>query len=166
LKLNFLVTAIAALFPIAVGFVWYSDKVFGTRWKALTGLNDETLKNSNMGVILGACFVLSFLLALAMQFVVIHQWHLYSILADEPAINDPYSELSLRVNDFMSQYGHNFRTFKHGAFHGAFAGFTFAMPVLAINALFERKKFAYIAIHTAYWMITLGLMGGVICQFN
>ncbi|HRN41812.1 MAG TPA: DUF1761 family protein [Vicingus sp.] len=31
--------------------------------------------------------------------------------------------------------------------------------------MFERKGFKYIAINSGYWIITLGLMGGVICQF-
>jgi len=31
--------------------------------------------------------------------------------------------------------------------------------------MFERRGFKYIAIHGGYWMLTLGLMGGIICQF-
>lgn len=65
----------------------------------------------------------------------------------------------------MDKYGNNFRTFKHGAFHGTIGGFFFATPVLCINALFERKSFIYIAINAGYWIITLALMGGVICAF-
>jgi hypothetical protein len=40
------------------------------------------------------------------------------------------------------------------------------LPILATNALFERKGFKYIAINAAYWIITLAVMGGIICQFG
>ena len=66
---------------------------------------------------------------------------------------------------FMTKYGTNFRTFKHGAFQGALIGLFFAMPIVGTGALFERKGFKYIAVHAGYWIITLCLMGGVICQF-
>lgn len=62
-------------------------------------------------------------------------------------------------------YSTSYRTFKHGMFHGCIAGFLFATPILTINALFERKGFKYIAINAGYWIITLGLMGGIICAF-
>jgi hypothetical protein len=40
------------------------------------------------------------------------------------------------------------------------------LPILSINAMFERKGFKYIAINAGYWIITLGLMGGIICGFS
>ena len=85
-------------------------------------------------------------------------------------MNDPDllvegTEINQYANDFMTRYGQNFRTFKHGLFHGVIAGLFFALPILGVNALFQRKGFKYIAINVGYWAITLGLMGGVICQF-
>ena len=65
----------------------------------------------------------------------------------------------------MELHGNDFRTFKHGAFHGTIGALFLALPILGINALFERRSFKYIAIHTGYWMLTMGLMGGVLCQF-
>ena len=63
----------------------------------------------------------------------------------------------------MDQYGQNFRTFKHGAFHGTLSGIFYAFPIIAINALFERRSWKYIWIHTGYWILTLALMGGTVC---
>ena len=34
------------------------------------------------------------------------------------------------------------------------------------NALFERKGFRYIAVNAGYWILTLMIMGGIICQFT
>lgn len=118
-----------------------------------------------MVLILVLTYVLGFMLSMIIMTMVVHQMHLNSTLANEAALKDPNSGLSLMVKDFMAKYGRNFRTFKHGAFHGTIAGLFFATPVIAINALFERKRFAYVAIHAGYWMLTLALMGGVICQF-
>ena len=59
-----------------------------------------------------------------------------------------------------------FDTFKHGVFHGVLVGFMVAMPVLVTNGLFERKNLKNLAINTLYWIITIGLMGGVIDMLN
>ena len=41
-------------------------------------------------------------------------------------MKDPNSEISLWLKNFMDQYGQNFRTFKHGAFHGTLSGIFYA----------------------------------------
>jgi len=115
-----------------------------------------------MLIIFGVSFILAFLLAVEMNFVVVHQNHFNSILMNEPGMFEAGSEIQLYIEDFMSKYGRNFRTFKHGVLHGVVAGLLFAVPVLATNALFERRSFKYIAVNCAYWIITIGLMGGVI----
>jgi hypothetical protein len=66
----------------------------------------------------------------------------------------------------MDNFGTDFRTFKHGMLHGAIAGLFFMLPILATNAMFERKGFKYIAVNAGYWILTLMIMGGVICQFT
>lgn len=165
MNFNFLIIAIAAIVPILTGFIWYNPKVFGTAWMNSAGLTEEQLKAGNMGKILLAAFVMSFFLAFSLQFMVIHQFSVYSVLANEPGINDPTSEMGTWLKEFMDKYGNNFRTFKHGALHGTISGLFFAMPLIGINAVFERKGFKYIAIHTAYWMLTMAIMGGIICAF-
>jgi hydrogenase maturation factor len=36
---------------------------------------------------------------------------------------------------------------------------------VGINALFERRGGKYILVHVGYWIVTLALIGGVVCQF-
>lgn len=163
--MNFLVIALSALVPLVTGFIWYNPKVFGTAWIKATGLTEEQLKSGNFPLILGISFIFSLMLSTMLYGIVIHQAVLQSIVAGDPDLQDPNSALSIMLKDFMAKYGNNFRTFKHGVLHGVIAGLFFALPVLGINALFERKGFQYIAIHTGYWVLTLGLMGGIICQF-
>jgi len=162
---NLVILLVAALVPMILGFIWYNPKVFGASWMAATGLNEEKMKGANMGVVFGVSYLLSFFLAFALQFIVIHQWGFFSILANEPGIKDPTSEVGMMAANFMTKYGNNFRTFKHGELHGTLAGITVALPILGTNALFERKGFKYIAINGGYWIICMGLMGGVICAF-
>jgi hypothetical protein len=162
---NFLILALAALVPMVIGFIWYHPKVMGTAWMNATGLTDEKLKGANMPLIFIVSYLCSFFIALALNQMVIHQTHLYSILMNEPGLKEVGSELNTYVTAFMAKYGSNFRTFKHGALHGSLTGIFFVLPILATNALFERKSFKYIAINAGYWTITLCLMGGIICQF-
>ena len=62
----------------------------------------------------------------------------------------------------MQKLGVSYRTFKHGALHGTISGFMVALPILGINALFERRGFKYIAINVGYWMLCMGIMGGIV----
>jgi hypothetical protein len=166
MKVNFLIILVAALIPMIMGFIWYNKNVFGKAWMNATGITDDTMKGGNMALVFGLSFFLSFLLAMSLQFIVIHQWSMYSILANEQGIKDPASEVSIMLQNFMAKYGTNFRTFKHGALHGTLTGIMIALPILGTNALFERKGFKYIAINAGYWIVTLALMGGVICAFS
>lgn len=163
---NFLVMIGAAFVPLIIGFIWYNPKVLGTAWMNASGLTEEKLKGANMGLIFGLTLLFSFFLSLALYSIVIHQGHIYSILANEAGTTDPNSDLGKWLADFNSRFGDHFRTFKHGAFHGTVAGILFAFPVVAINSLFERRGFKYTMIHTGYWTITLALMGGIVCQWG
>ncbi|MCK6649611.1 MAG: DUF1761 domain-containing protein [Bacteroidia bacterium] len=165
MHINFLVLLIAAVVPMIVGFIWYNPKTLGTAWMKAAEVSEDKMKGANMALIFGLSFVFAYLLAMAEQFMVIHQYHVYSIFQGDPTMSDPNSATSLMINDFMAKYGNNFRTFKHGALHGTIAGLFVALPIIGTNALFERKSFKYIFINARYWTITLALMGGVICAF-
>jgi hypothetical protein len=149
---------LSGLIPLIVGFIWYNPKVFGNAWMRAAGLTEERMKSGNMAVIFIVTYALGCLISLMMMAVVIHQSHVYSIFADAPDAADV-------VKDFMAQYGEKFRTFKHGAFHGVLSALLFVTPIIAINALFERRGFRYIALHAGFWIISLALIGGMMCQF-
>ena len=159
---NYAFLFVAALIPLVIGSVWYHPKVFGNAWAKVADMTEEKMKNANMLVIFGLTYVLSVLAAFVLSMLVVHQMHIYSALMNDPSLMEEGSELNLYVKDFMAKYGTNFRTFKHGALHGFMTGLFFAMPVLAINAMFERKGFKYVAINAGYWMVSLALMGGIL----
>lgn len=165
MELNFLILLAASLIPLVIGFVWYNPKVFGTAWMNATGMTEEKAKGANMPLIFGLTFLFSFMFAFILQTMVIHQFSVFSLMANEPGLNDATSEAGKYFADFMSKYGNNFRSFKHGVLHGTITALFLILPVIGVNALFERKGFKYIAINVGYWMVSAALMGGVICAF-
>ncbi len=165
MSIDWPIILLAAIIPLIVGFIWYNPKVFGTAWMKVSGMTEEQMKGSNMALIFGLTYFYSLLLSMALLGVVIHQFHVYSIFANDPGVNDPTTEVGAYFKNFMDKYGNNFRTFKHGAFHGTLLGIFLTMPLFGINALFERKSFKYVLIHTGYWIVSFALMGGIICGF-
>ena len=165
MEMNFLVIAIAAIVPLVTGFIWYHPKVFGTAWMNSAGLSMEQMKEFNMIKVFSLTYLLSLMAAMVLQSLVIHQFSFYSVLIDEPGFGVEGSEMSTYVNTFMEKYGANFRTFKHGAFHGILTGIFLALPILGINAMFERKSFKYVAINAGFWIFCFAIMGGIICEF-
>jgi hypothetical protein len=163
MDINFKIILLAAIVPLIVGFVWYNPKVLGNIWMRESGTTDDKIKGSNMGVIFSVTFLCSFFLAFTLQFIVIHQFGAIALLSTHPGFENPDSEAAQMLKNFMSLAGNDYRTFKHGAFHGTLTGLFFAMPIVCVNALFERRTYKYIAIHAGYWIISLALMGGVLC---
>ena len=133
INFNWSILFIAAIVPLITGFIWYHPQVMGTAWMKASGVNVEEGKKMNMPLTFGLTYVLGVLMAATLMVMVIHQMHFYSILADTPGINDPNSEVGLMAKNFMDQYGRNYRTFKHGVFHGTLDGIFLAMPIIAIN---------------------------------
>ncbi len=160
MQLNFWLILVAGLIPLVTGFIWYNPKIFGTAWLKSAGLDEEKMKGANMPLIFGLCYLFGVLLASALMTIVIHQMGFNSVLQ-----GDATPETATYMKNFFETYGTRFRTFKHGALHGTISGLFIAMPILGTAALFERKGFKYVAIHTGYWMLTMALMGGVLCAY-
>lgn len=164
-EFNWLVLFLAALIPLVIGFIWYNPKIFGTAWMIESGMTEEKAKGANMAKVFIITFIMGFLIAFTIQFIVIHQYHYYSILAGEQGINDPASPMGQQLAEFMKTYGDRFRSFKHGALHGFLNGLLYVTPIMTINSLFERRSFKYIAINAGYWIVTIALIGGVVCAY-
>lgn len=167
MEINWLIVLAATAVPMVTGFIWYNPKIgFGNSWMAASGMTMEKAKSANMGLILGLTALFAFFIAMALQSMVIHQYSVFGILSTQPDAANPASHSSVMFKDFMEHYGTSYRTFKHGAFHGALAGIMLALPLIGTGALYEGKGFKYIAIHSGYWTLNLALMGGIICAFN
>lgn len=162
---NWTAVLCSGFIPVAVGFVWYSPKVFGRAWLKAADLSEETIPKSNIPLRFGISILFATMLAVAVMPMVIHQMHIFATLMKQPGFGKEGSTITIYLTTFMKQYGGEFRTFQHGAFHGIFAGLFLVLPIVGTNALFERRGFRYIAIHVGYWTLCLTLMGGVICAW-
>jgi Protein of unknown function (DUF1761) len=158
--MNWISILVTALVPLLIGFVWYSEKGFGNVWMREGNLNKEDLEKGNLFSLLSFAFLFSFFLAFMMQFIVIHQTGAFGMVGGAPEKALP------SYAAFMADYGTSFRTFKHGALHGFMSSILFALPLIAINARFERKSWKYVFIHAGYWSFTLTIMGAIICGWT
>ncbi len=160
---NWYVPFLTALLPLVVGFIWYNPKTFGTAWMKAADMTEEKAKGANMALVFGLTYLFSLFFCMVLMPSVIHQLHLYSLFADTPGIREEGSETQMIFKGLMDKFGGNFRTFKHGAFHGVLVGLFAGLPIIGINALFERRGFKYIAINVGFWIVSAALMGGVLC---
>lgn len=160
MEINFLALIAAAVSALVVGFVWYNPKVFGNAWMKAAEMTEEKVKGGNMGKIFALALFFAFLLAFQLQFLTNHQTGAFSLIGGDPSTALPSYQA------FLDDYGDAFRTFKHGALHGILAGLFIALPIIGTNALFERKSAKYIFINSGYWIVTLAVMGAIICGWK
>ena len=161
MQINFTALFIAAIVTLVTGFIWYSPKVFGTIWMKENNLTQEGLRKGNMLKIFGLTYVFSLMITMTLMSLTIHQSGAIGMVGGPPLLDSAKPSFAA----FMADYGMAYRTFKHGALHGFMSGLFFAFPLIGINGLFERKSWKYIFVHAGYWMLTLTLMGGIICGF-
>jgi Protein of unknown function (DUF1761) len=160
MQLNYWLILATGLIPIIVGFVWYNPKVFGQKWMDIVGITDESMKGANMLMIFLLSYLFGCMLSLALHTAVIHQMGFESVFQ-----GDNSTEVIAFKKNFYELYGTRFRTFRHGIIHGVMNAIFIALPVIGVNALWNRKSAKYVFIHVGYWVVCMGLIGGVLCAF-
>jgi hypothetical protein len=161
MEINFIALLLAALVTLVVGFIWYNPKVFGTIWMRENNFTQEQLKTGNMLKIFGLTYIFSLMITMTLMSLTIHQSGAVGMVGGPPLLDAAKPSFAA----FMTDYGTAYRTFKHGALHGFISGLFFALPIVGINGLFERKSWKYILIHAGFWTVILTLMGGIVCAF-
>lgn len=163
---NFLMIPVAALIPMVVGFVWYNPKVFGTIWMKETGVTEEKAQQANMAVTFGLAYLFACMLGVVIMGMSIHQMGVVQLFATKEGFDQAGSEAQQQFATVMGMVGTIHLSFGHGLLHGTLGGLFAALPILATNALFEMKSWKYIWINVGYWIISMALMGGVLCQWG
>jgi len=160
---NWYMFFIVALIPTLVGMVYYNKNVMGNTWMKVNGFTEDSIKanNVNMPILMISSYLLAVLASFFLSSIVIHQGAFFSLMYPEAL--ESGSEAQALINDMMTKYGDRHRGFAHGAIHGGMVSVFFILPIIAINALFEMRGWKYILIHFFYWLISLVLMGGVLC---
>ncbi|WP_299115647.1 DUF1761 domain-containing protein [uncultured Winogradskyella sp.] len=158
LPINPIAIPIAAVAALVVGALWYNPKIgFGNLWMRESGMTEEKMKSGKMAVIFGLSLVFAALLSLLLMQFTNHQWGALGMVGGEP------ETAKASFDAFMADYGNEFRTFKHGALHGTIFGVFGALPIIGTIALFERKSAKYIFVNAGYWILTLAVMGAILC---
>ena len=159
---NIYAVLVASLVTLLVGFVWYNPKAFGTIWMKETGMTEEKAKQSNMLKVFSLTIFYSFMLAFIMPALVTHQMGALGMVGGPSLAETAKPSYAA----FLADYGDAFRTFKHGALHGFFSGLFIALPITAINGLFEQKSWKYILVNAGYWIVSMTIMGAIICGWK
>lgn len=157
---NIYAVLVSSLVTLLVGFIWYNPKVFGTAWMKETGMTEEKAQQGNMAKIFGLTIFYSLMIAFLMPALTVHQMGALGMIGGDPSLAKPSYEA------FLADYGDAFRTFKHGALHGFMTGLFLALPITAINALFEHKSWKYILINAGFWMVSLTIIGAIVCGWK
>lgn len=168
LDINWFVVIGCSVIPMIIGALWYSQMLFGNVWLKASGVTLAEAQKTNMAKVSILLLIMGALVSMSMLVWTVHQMSVLSIFsgeADTKLLEDKSSALHLYVKDFMDKYGKNFRTFKHGAFHGTLGGLFLALPIIGMSAIFERRGWKYIAIHTGFWIVCFAIIGGIICQW-
>lgn len=155
---NPIAVCVAALSTFLVGFIWYNPKVFGTIWMQESGMTEEKAKQGNMVKIFGLTLLYSFIVAFMLPQFVIHQVGALQLVGGN--LEDP------SFIEYLKDKQDVFRTFKHGALHGFLIGLMFVLPITAINGLFEQKSWKYMLVTGGYWIVSLTIMGAIICGWK
>ena len=157
---------VAALVPMIIGFIWYNPKVFGNAWMKAAKVTQEDVEGGNMPLIFGLSYVFSLILAFMMNYFVHHGMQIAGTVLMDPELGVAAdSELGVLITDFIAQVRARYSTFGHGLMHGFFIALMLVLPVMATNAMFERKGFKYVMVNLGYWAVTLMLMGGVLSKW-
>lgn len=161
LPINPIAIGVAAVAALLIGSVWYNPKMgFGNTWMRESGMTKEKMKGGNMGIIFGLALVFAVMLNFLLMQFTNHQWGALGMIGGDP------ENAKASFEAFMADYGHAHRSFGHGALHGGIFGVFGALPIIGTIALFERKSAKYIFINAGYWIVTLAVMGGILCTWH
>ena len=160
MEINWIAILLAAFSSLIIGFIWYHPKVFGNAWMKEIGFTNEDTKDFSIIKTLGVSFIYAVFISITLQFLVIHQWGVFS---SQAAIKEVDPSI---YQNFMDVFGHTYRTFKHGALHGFLTGLFFAIPLVGTSALYEKRSFKYVLISGGYWLACFIVMGGIICMME
>ncbi len=143
--INILFVALAALFPMLIGMIYYGP-IFGKQWMSSLGFTESNLPEPiKMPIVYVVSLALAFVLA---YFMLTINEHLHRGISDS--------------GQLIFTSDHNFG---HGAYHGLIIGLLICLPVLVSNLLFQRNSAKNILLNVVYWCITMALMGGFLDTF-
>ncbi|MCI5054591.1 MAG: DUF1761 domain-containing protein [Flavobacteriales bacterium] len=135
--MNWLSQGIASASALVIGFIWYGV-LFKNVWMKSANMTIEKIKAGyHPALLYGLAYGLAFLVSIGLHRQIIRLHAAFNSVTEYP--------------------------FFHGVSHGLWDAFIYGgVTTLVTNALFDQKGWKYILINMFYWIITLGVMGGII----
>jgi hypothetical protein len=130
--INYLAVLVSAVLYMIIGFSWYSKSLFGALWMELIGLTEKDLEKAKEKG-MAKKFLLAFAAALIMAYTLAH------------------------FVDYTQS-----KTFMDGALTGFWIWLGFVATVLLSSILWENKPVKLYLINASYYLVSLGLMGGIL----
>ena len=161
IKFNWLLLSLTSLVPIIIAYVWFNPNVYKHIFKSWD-LSQHNFHWTPSRIVV--FFVLSFMYSITIAYQVIHQLHFQSLLMNEVGFLKGEGNAYKDLIYIFELYGKNFRSFKHGAFHGLLNSIFIVLPILAYGKLTSASSWRSIFFQWMFWMICGVLMGGIICE--
>ncbi len=159
---NILVLVASAFIPFIVAFIWFHKNLFGgENWAKIAGLTLEQNNTPVKPLKLALSILLNFFIAFELYNLVVHGSGVFGMVSANVEALKTGSAAA-----FLNEYGQNHLTFGHGLVHGIFATVGFAVPFIGYATIFERKSAKYFWVNVGFWLVSLTLMGGAICQWG
>ena len=163
-ELNWWLLPLTALIPLIIGHFWYGQ-LFKSQWLRYAEITNERAESVNLVKVLLLSYGFGLLASYIALIYSVHQVAIFQVFLFDPATQDASSSISQSIQEFMSNYGTRHRTFGHGVIHGMELALFISLPLIGMHTLFENRSFKYAMIHIGFWIVCLGLIGGVLCQF-
>jgi hypothetical protein len=135
---NWIAYAIAVVAQMIIGFIWFHPAVMGKMWAKSIGMTVEEMKPKNPALTYGLTFIYTLIFTF---------W------------------LAINVIGF-GQEDPKFHTFQHGLAHATLLSIMVIIPVIGTPALFEKKKFGYMAVQVGYWFLRMAVAQGIISAWR
>jgi hypothetical protein len=164
--INPIAVVVAAFIPTILGLLWYSPILFGGAWRKLSGTEEIKVSAGKFALFLIVSLAVSFFLSILLVTNTIHQMGVMGTMAGELDFGKDGSASTATFNEFMKIYGDKFRSYPHGALHGAFLSLLGFMPMFGLIVMRERKGWAYFGVHAIFWFICTTAMGALICGWR
>lgn len=138
-EVNYIAVLLAGVASMVVGFLWYSQMLFGNQWIKLMGWNKQSMEKGKADMQM--TYVVSFVLSLVTAYVLTH------VMA-------------------MSSNFFNYAPLQTGLMSAFWMWLGFVMPVQVTGELYTGKNWNLFGINTGYQLVSLLVMGVVLAMMG
>ncbi len=161
IKFNWLLLSLTSLVPIIVAYLWFNPSVYNRIFKGWN-LSQFNIRWTPSSICI--LLVLGFMYSITLSYQVIHQLHFQSLLMNEVGFMNQEGSAYKDLVYIFELYGKNFRSFRHGAFHGLLNSIFIVLPILIYGRFASGSSWYSVFFQWLFWAICGVTMGGLICE--